>query len=651
MTARRVAVVDRRRLSVLLARGPGGEDPPAEIVLRRRDGAGELRVAVDGGGEAVLDLPSVPLGVWESDVAVRRAGAVVVAGDVRVRAAREDGRLVVEAAALPPHAELRGVRVADDALVVDVDGPLVARLRGGERSVDAPGGRLAFASLGEGVWDLYAGGLRVGAHRDGLPGKRDVVVVPARRAGGLEARPYYTVEDNLSVRVGAPEERAGEDEEAGNGELAEPRERGLVRRLVVAPVAIGVHRLAVAVLRRVLHVGARSGGGGGGVRFLLMHAWGMGGTIRTTLNVAGHLAPRHEVEVVSVVRRRERPFFGFPRGVAVPALDDQRGGRRRGMLRRLPSVLVHPDDHMYAQCSLATDLALASWLRATRSGVVVTTRAGFNELVAQLAAPGVVTIGQEHMNFHSHRPGLARAMRRHYGRLDAITTLNEDDRRDYAALLGPGSRVVRIPNAVPPLGGGVADPAARVVVAAGRLTRQKGFDLLIAAFARAVRSEPGWQLRIYGSGPERAALGRQVLDLELYGSALLMGPTRRLGEELAEGSIFVLSSRFEGFGMVIVEAMSKGLPVVSYDCPRGPSEIVGDGIDGVLVPPEDVGALADALVALMRDPERRARYGAAALRKAAAYEVGEIGRLWDALLDSLGVAPARLPGVNEGAER
>jgi hypothetical protein len=375
VTARRVAVVDGRRLSVLLAHEPG-EDPPSELVLRRRGAAEELRFGVDG-DEALIDAEDVPEGAWDAHaagepVAAARAGGVVVLASLRVRPRSEDGRLVIDASPLPPYAELLDVRVEADALVLRTDPPgeVVARQRAEAREVAAAGGRLAFADLADGVWDLYAGDLRVGRHRDGLPGKRDVVVFPARRAGASEARPYYTVEDNLSVRVGPPAEHEAAD---GDRELAEPRSRGPLKRLVLAPLAIAAHRAATALLRRVLHLGAR-GGGDGGVRILLMHAWGLGGTIRTTFNVAGYLAGRHDVEIVSVMRGRERPFFAFPPGVRVRALDDRRG-RPGGLLRRLPSVLVHPDDHVYALCSLRTDLELARWFRATRSGVIVTTRA------------------------------------------------------------------------------------------------------------------------------------------------------------------------------------------------------------------------------------------------------------------------------------
>jgi glycosyltransferase involved in cell wall biosynthesis len=399
----------------------------------------------------------------------------------------------------------------------------------------------------------------------------------------------------------------------------------LRRRLLGAP-AVALHRAALAL---VAALGGRRDAAPetGPVRFLLAHAWGMGGTIRTTLNLAGELAQRHDVEVLSVVRRRERPFFAFAPGLRVKAIDDRRTGAR--LLGRLPSLLVHPEDYAYPWSSLWTDVVLVRALRSMRGGALVTTRPAYNLLAARLAHGSVAVIGQEHMNFLSHRPRLAADVRRHYRRLDALTVLTREDQRDY----GPFARRVElIPNPVPPLDGGVSDQTAPVAIAAGRLNSQKGFDLLIRAWAQVAERHPDWRLEIHGSGPERPALERLIAEHGLERRVALEGRTKALGAAMAAASLFVLSSRFEGFGLVLVEAMGKGLPVVSFDCPRGPSDIVDDGVDGLLVPPEDVGALAQAILALIEDEPRRRRLAAAALTKAERYRTEAIAPRWDTLL-------------------
>ncbi|HEY6693519.1 MAG TPA: glycosyltransferase family 4 protein [Solirubrobacteraceae bacterium] len=404
------------------------------------------------------------------------------------------------------------------------------------------------------------------------------------------------------------------------------------RRRLLGPLAVAVHRAAL----RLAGVLPRGGGapGDGSVRFLLAHAWGMGGTIRTTLTIASHLSEHRDVEVMSVYRRRDEPFFAFPPGLRVRALHD---GRRPGLLARLPSVLIHPEDYAYPWCTLQTDLALLRWLRSLRADALITTRPAFNLLAARLAPRGVITVGQEHVHSAAHRPRLAVDIRRDYPKLDALTVLTRQDERDYGELLaGARTRVARIPNPLSPGEPARADPAAKTVIAAGRLNTQKGFDLLIAAFAAVAAAAPDWRLRIYGSGPDRERLQAQIDALSLGGRVELMGRTQELGEAMAAGSIFVVSSRFEGFGMVLVEAMSHGLPVVSFDCRHGPHDIIRAGRDGILVPAEDVAALAAALLELIREPDRRRALGEAALRRSRDFDVATIGPDFEGLLATLG---------------
>ncbi len=384
---------------------------------------------------------------------------------------------------------------------------------------------------------------------------------------------------------------------------------------------------------------------------LLNTAWGMGGTIRTTLNLAEHLAPHHDVRIISVVRARHEPFFELPAGVKVDVLDDRRPGagppRAMRLLRNLlyarSSVLIGSSHRSASIFNLWVDLKLVRRLRGSR-GFLITTRPGLNLLAAELSHPGLVTIGQEHMNLAAHPAHLRADMLRRYPRLDALTVLTHADLDSYRAALGARVRLERIPNTVRDMGPANADPEAKLVITAGRLGRQKGYDLLIPAFAQVAAKHPDWRLRILGRGDARGRLDALIDQHGVAGVVTIEHPARDLGAEMAKASIYVLSSRFEGMPLVLLEAMSKGMAIVSFDCPTGPGDIIDDRRNGLLIPRNDVEGLADGISELIEDQALRRRCGAAAIETARGFTMEAIGPMWDALLRDL--LAARAPRVS-----
>jgi len=210
------------------------------------------------------------------------------------------------------------------------------------------------------------------------------------------------------------------------------------------------------------------------------------------------------------------------------------------------------------------------------------------------------------------------------------------------ATLGParGRRGRVVPNPVMPAPAGTAEPAVPpVIVAMGRLVPQKGFDMLLDAFAPVARRHPEWNLEIWGEGPQRAALERKRDALGLGQRVRLPGTTATPHETLRRAGIFVMSSRREGFPMVLGEAMASGVPSVSFDCPSGPRELIRDGVDGLLVPPNDVRALSAALERLVVDRDLAARLGSKAPEVVERFSLDAVLDQWSAIFAEVGAPP------------
>ncbi len=217
----------------------------------------------------------------------------------------------------------------------------------------------------------------------------------------------------------------------------------------------------------------------------------------------------------------------------------------------------------------------------------------------------------------------------HLKQLDRLVVLTERDRASWVEL----DNVMVIPDPLSFVPLQQSTLSNRRVVAVARYSHEKGIDLLLQAWALVEQQNDDWQLDIYGEGDRQ--------PYELLASRLglkrctLHGRTNDVERAYCESSLFVLSSRFEGFGIVIVEAMACGLPVVAFDCPWGPRSIISNGEDGLLAGQGDVADLSRLLLSLMDDPARLTAMAAAAVRNVQRFRIERIAEQWKLLFDTV----------------
>lgn len=220
-------------------------------------------------------------------------------------------------------------------------------------------------------------------------------------------------------------------------------------------------------------------------------------------------------------------------------------------------------------------------------------------------------------------------------RADHIVMLTDAGLRALPPALRKMSSVVPNPCVLPVARRPMDKTAGRQIVAVGRLDRQKGFDLLLEAFALAVPRAPQVSLAIFGEGPDRSALEARIATLGLSGKVTLRGRSAQPHDWLDTAEIFVLSSRHEGFGNVLVEALASGIPSIAFDCPWGPREILSPPESGRLVENGNVAALADAIVELSSDADLRARLSKGAISASERYRHDHVLALWDRYIDAV----------------
>ena len=338
-----------------------------------------------------------------------------------------------------------------------------------------------------------------------------------------------------------------------------------------------------------------------------------GGADKVIITKVNYFA-NHDCEVVVITESQMGQAFSFPLDSKVRHIDmglNFNKQYRYGLIKRA---------FVYYSLMYKYRSRLTAVLNDLKADIVITTMGRSLDIVTSIH-DGSLKIGEAHTtkkhlrSFHllEQRGGIyklvAKYMRRQMNikvsQLDAIVLLTNHDAKNWNI----AKQVFVIPNALPFMPPTSAGLTNKQIIMVGRYNEAKGFDYLIPAWDIVHQRHPDWLLNVYGSGELYDQVVRWIEGRELTGSVILHDPTNNIVEKYMESSICVLSSRYEGFSMVLLEAMSCGVPCVSFDCPYGPRTIINDGKDGLLIEYLSVQSLADGILKLIENENLRKQLG------------------------------------------
>ena len=286
-------------------------------------------------------------------------------------------------------------------------------------------------------------------------------------------------------------------------------------------------------------------------------------------------------------------------------------------------------------------------LDTEKPDIVITTMGRDIDFLTDLYKDGII-IGEAHTtkkylrNFHLlEQRGFPykqiawywrRKMDKNVRKLQGVVLLTEDDAQSWTGI----APTYVIPNSLPFEPTEISNHHYKQAIAVGRYNNAKGYEYLVDAWKKVFQKHPDWKIHIYGSGELKEQVKLLIEENKLQNTMLMHEPTDHIREKYLESSICVVSSRYEGFSMVILESMVCGVPVVSFDCPYGPKNIICNGEDGILVEYLNTQDMADKICQLIENPELRKEMGRKAHNNIQRYSKDHVMKLWIDLFNKLG---------------
>lgn len=340
-----------------------------------------------------------------------------------------------------------------------------------------------------------------------------------------------------------------------------------------------------------------------------------GGTERMTALLANALTADYDVWVIGLKQTENTVFFPLSERVHYRVLTEAHG--KWGIFQQIQEI--------------------RRFIRAEHIDRVINVDVGmgFYGVLAVLGTKAKV-ITWEHGNYFNNWgsrifPYMRRFAARHS---DAVIVLTQQDRDNYKTHISRCAPVHVIPNPVDthPF---TYSRTSTTILSAGLLLPIKGYDRVVELAKRLLPSRSEWQWVICGEGPEREALEQAICEAGLTGRVLLPGTVRDMDRQYQDSALFVMTSDMEGLPMVLLEAKSWGLPLVSFDIETGPRDIISEGVNGCLVQPYNLDAMADKIAALIDNVQLRQEYSEQSQVGMERFEWGQVLKAWHELLERI----------------